>query len=283
MAEARRAWLTRSGKYGERDDWALAHAVTPGGYGAVPDLSGYGSLSEVKQLAAAAYPDASTGAVGNYAAQLWALVGRMQVGDLVVLPLKSSAQLAIGELIGDYRYDADEADPERRHIHPVRWVRTDVSRSAIKQDLLYSLGAFSTYCQLSRNEAVGRLTAVSEGRVDPGTKVADRTTLPTSSPHPQQDTSVADPEVPDAEDATVDLESYAQGRIEKLVQEEFAGHRLAALVKHSWLLRATRAGAPRRELTAVSTCWLGPARSAWTPRTWLSRSRASRPRSVIQS
>ena len=32
------AWLTRSGRYGERDDWALANGVTPGGFDRVPDL-----------------------------------------------------------------------------------------------------------------------------------------------------------------------------------------------------------------------------------------------------
>lgn len=231
MAEARRAWLTRSGKYGERDDWAMTASVTPGGYGDVPDLSGCGSLDEVRQLVAVAYPDASRGALGNYAAQLWALAGRMQVGDLVVLPLKASSQLAIGELTGGYRYNGRESDPERRHIRPVRWIRTDAPRSAIKQDLLYSLGAFSTYCQLSRNEAVARLAAVAQGQSDPGTKVADRTALPSTTRRTLPSSSAADPEVPDAEDSAIDLESYAQGRIERLVQEEFAGHRLAALVE----------------------------------------------------
>ena len=88
-----KAWLTRSGKYGVRDAWVLEHSVTPGGFGEVPDLSGCQSLDDVKNLVAGALQDASTNAVGNFAAQLWALSGRMAVGDFAVLPLKTTSQV----------------------------------------------------------------------------------------------------------------------------------------------------------------------------------------------
>ena len=70
MNDTPKAWLTRAGRYGERDAWALENGVTPGGYDTVPDLTGCQSLDDVRTLVAASEPDASPNAVGDYAAQL---------------------------------------------------------------------------------------------------------------------------------------------------------------------------------------------------------------------
>jgi restriction system protein len=240
MTDAPKAWLTRSGRYGERDAWALENGVTPGGFDAVPDLSGCRSLEDVRQVVAQALPDASPNAVGNFAAQLWALSGRMAVGDYVALPLKATSQLAIGRITGPYEYRADDPDPDKRHVRPVEWLRTDVPRSAVKQDLLYSLGAFLTYCQVSRNEAAARIAAIAATGSDPGSRVAAQTPAagrplaPTTVPAP----SLIEGDVPDADsEATAfDLEQHAQDRIQALIQERFAGHAMAILVEA--LLRA---------------------------------------------
>jgi restriction system protein len=230
MGLTRRAWLTRSGKYGERDEWALGKSVTPGGFGEVSDLTGRDSLDDVRAVVSSAYPDASVNTVGNIAAQLWALVGRMHIGDLVVLPLKTTSQIAVGRIAGNYEYRTAEIDPDKRHVRRVEWNRADVARSSIKQDLLYSLGAFSTYCQVSRNEAVPRLEAIIATGTDPGTKVAAKP--PPLSIKKHAPSSTADErEIPNADDSAIDLEQYAQARIEAVIQEQFKGHRMAVLVE----------------------------------------------------
>lgn len=245
MTEAPKAWLTRSGRYGERDGWALANGVTPGGFGKVPDLSECASLNDVRELVTAAEPDASANTVGTFAAQLWALKGRMTIGDYVALPRKETSQVAIGRITGGYEYRAEDPDPDKRHLRPVEWQRTDVPRSAIKQDLLYSLGAFLTYCQVSRSEAAARIAAIAATGSDPGSKVAVRPPV-----HPKAHTrpippAEGDSEVPDADESRIDLEEYAQSRIEALIHEEFAGHRMSVLIKA--LLSAQG-----------YTCWLAP-------------------------
>jgi len=225
MEPASRAWLTRAGRYGERDQWALDGGVTPGGYGEIPDLSGCRSIEEVRVVVGAAVPDASPNAVKNFSAQLWALCHRMSVGDYVVLPAKSTSQLAIGRITSPYRYDATETDESRRHVRSVDWLRIDVPRTAIKQDLLYSLGAFSTYCEVSRNEAALRIAAAARTGIDPGTKIAVKPVRATSP-------SVSPPDAVEAEEETgIDLEEHAQGRIASLIQERFSGHKLAVLVE----------------------------------------------------
>lgn len=223
-----KAWLTRSGRYGERDSWALDESVTPGGFGEVADLSACRSLDDVRALVAQAYPDASANTVSNFGAQLWALSGRMAVADFVVLPLKTTSQVAIGRITGGYEYRTANPEPEKRHVRSVHWLRTDIPRSAIKQDLLYSLGAFSTYCQVSRNEAVARIEAIVVTGKDPGTKAA---LIKSNAPAVAHVTIDADAEVPETADSQIDLEEYAQDRITALVQEQFKGHRMAVLVE----------------------------------------------------
>lgn len=220
MTETPKAWLTRAGRSGERDEWALSSGCTPGGYGEIPDLSECQSLQDVRDVVAAAMPDEKPQARANYAAQLWALRGRMEIGDFVVLPRKATGQLAIGRVAGPYEYVGSEANIDKRHVRTVEWVRTDIPRSTVKQDLLYSLGAFSTYCQVSRNDAATRIAALASGSTDPGVAAG---TLPSDS--------LGDSESAlEASDGAVDLEQFARDRIRALIQQEFAGHRMQDLI-----------------------------------------------------
>lgn len=63
----------------------------------------------------------------NFAAQLWALRDRVQVGDYVVMPLKGTPHLAIGKAKGRYEHRAD-VDPALRRGRPVEWFEVDVPR-----------------------------------------------------------------------------------------------------------------------------------------------------------
>ena len=72
----------------------------------------------VASLVKAAYPDATDGKISNFTGQLWALRSRIAPGDLIVLPLKTTSQIAIGHSTGACRYRHD-ADPARRHVIPL--------------------------------------------------------------------------------------------------------------------------------------------------------------------
>ncbi len=239
MTEEAKAWLTRSGKYGERETWALEENVAPGGFGAVGDLSDCEDLNSVRGLVDSAYPDDKPQAQANFAAQLWTLRGRMSENDWVVLPLKSSPQLAIGRVAGPYQYRSDATDPQQRHIRPVQWVRTDIPRTAVKQDLLYSLGAFSTYCQVKRNEAARRIAAIAAGGQDPGKNA----TFPVS---PSKTAQVAE-ELNSDDAQRNNWEQDAKDQITAVIQQEFAGHRMqelvaAVLMAHGYTCRVSSDG-----------------------------------------
>jgi len=213
------AWMIRGGSAGERESWALANGVSGGGFRAVSDLSTCKSRDDVLAIVQASLPEKSLQTNRNFAAQLWALRGRIEVGDLVVMPLKLSKQIAIGRCISGYQYFAHE-DSDKRHTVGVRWTRTDIPRSAFKQDLLFSLGAFMTICKIDRNDAEQRLAIIAEGTLDPGAEL------------PEAGGSKTDTEVSDDSDQVdqVDIETVALDAIRIRLVETFQSHELANLV-----------------------------------------------------
>lgn len=217
------AWLIRAGSTGEREHWALTKSVTGAGYGEVGSLEDCDTREKVFEKVEAGIPGQKLGAIRNFAAQLWALRGRMAVGDLVVMPLKRSAAIAIGVIDGPYVYDAMEADPERRHLRHVRWESTDIARSRISQDLLYSLGAFSTICRIERNDAEHRLrSAMTTGR-DPGARTEHLSAAVTAG------TTVGIDEA-GQDNVPVDISRYAADAIASRIIEVYSGHKMESLI-----------------------------------------------------
>jgi restriction system protein len=217
------AWLVRGGRAGERDQWALDNSIAGIGFHEVPDISGVPTWDEMKEFAREHIPAVSPQAATNYAAQLWAFKERISVGDTVVLPIKNTPYIAIGRVKGEYKYDAKNSDPSRRHTRAVEWTRTDVPRIALRQDLLHSLGAFLTVCKIERNDGAWRLEQVLSTGKDPGS----RTQLPSAEKGAQ--TVDADENLSD-ETTGIDVVRYSKDRIASRIGETFAGHRLADLI-----------------------------------------------------
>ncbi|MFJ6022113.1 hypothetical protein ACIQFP_22435 [Nocardiopsis alba] len=166
------AWLVRAGRYGERENWALENGFVGGGFAGLRDLTAVDSRARMVELVEQEYKDESQGLIRNYAGQLWAFRGKMQIGDLVVLPLKNRkrSMLAIGRIVGDYEFDAAAAE-DRQHLRRVEWLRTDVPRDKAEKDLRNTLGAFMTVCELWRNDAAWRLAGLARTGSDPGPRI----------------------------------------------------------------------------------------------------------------
>lgn len=205
-------WVARGGRQGERDARMVELCVCSIGWDELrdQDLTSV-SREKLAALIRERYPDAKALAVAAYAGQLWSFVGKMQVGDLLVLPLKYKAYMAIGKITSPYKYRTDLED-DMRHTHDLQWIKTDVPRTAFKQDLQYAFGAFRTVFQVSRNDAEQRVQEVLQRGLDPG---------PTPGPVPDEGTS---------EVAPVDLAEMALNQIETAIGTIFKGHSLARLV-----------------------------------------------------
>jgi len=210
-----KAWLVRSGKSGENDTFCIENSLCIINWPEAGDLRPFQTRKEMLAHVASLYPAGKPRMVSHYTGQLFSFSQRIEIGDLVCLPLKSTGQIAIGKVIGPYEYDS-VASPQQRQKRKVEWLRTDVARTAIKQDLLYTLGAFMTVCEITRNDGAARIAEVGKNGIDPGSKLA-------------QGVAIDDPADSDQE-PIVDLVETAEDQIRQYIIEEFAGHALSELV-----------------------------------------------------
>jgi restriction system protein len=204
-------WLVRAGKSGEDEDLALKSGRALIGFDEVPNMSSVKSKEVLFEILRETYPDRPKNAIFNFRGQLWAFLKRIQEDDLVILPLKTRSVIAVGRVVGPYEYKLDNPE-DARHTRPVEWLRTDIPRSALDQDLLYSLGAFMTVCQIQRNKAEERIRALVEGKAKPIAKQYSN------------EEATEDLNVP------LDLEEYASDQISNHIGRKFRGHELTRLV-----------------------------------------------------
>lgn len=202
-------WLVRAGSRGEREDLVLEKNIILIGWDELGDLSNIDTREALLARLEASYPGAKQKTLHNWASQIWLFIKEMQLGDLVALPLKQRPAVAFGEVTGGYQYHPD-LPPGARQIRPVRWIK-EIPRSAIDQDLLYSLGAFMTVCRIQRNNAQKRIRALLEGKALP---------LPPA-------TSAGDAS---DEGMEANLEEIALDQIQRGITQRFKGHRLTDLV-----------------------------------------------------
>lgn len=140
-------WLVRAGRSGEREAEALAEGLKVIEWDELPDLSAARLRDDLETLCRNTYPNAKVNTVRNWVGQLWAFRELIETGDIVALPLKTSAAVAFGHVTGPYKY-LDSHPSAIRHVHTVEWLKTDVPRSNIQPDILNSLGAFMTVCRI---------------------------------------------------------------------------------------------------------------------------------------
>ncbi len=204
-------WLVRAGPNGERETYALEHGVAVIGWDELGDLSSVDSRDAVLDRFHQTRPDDDENRLRNWASQVWAFAGRIEVDDLVVLPSKSSPTLAVGRVTGPYQYNP--SGPEQaRHQRPVDWLRDDLPKQVVGQDLRYSLGAFLTVCQITRNDAERRFRNLLEHGSDPGVN------------------ATLDGAAVEDDAATPNPEDLAIEQIRDLISRHFQGHDLARLV-----------------------------------------------------
>src|SRR5207245_11210582 len=101
--------------------------------------------------------------IRSWVNQIWTFAKHIQLGHLIILPLKTRSAIAIGRVTGPYAYRPD-LPGNARHTHKVEWIRDDLPRSDFDIDLLHSLGAFLTVCQIKRNDAEQRIRGLLEGK-----------------------------------------------------------------------------------------------------------------------
>ena len=211
-------WTVKGGSRGEREDLLLERGLIGGSWGPLASLEDVGGVGELAERFAGAYPDMAAKSRSNYVGQLWSLRQRMQDGELVVMPLKTTGTIAIGRISGPYAYREDLGEV-LQHVRPVTWQRTDVARDAFDQDLLYSFGAFLTFAQVRRERAEARILATIGAPTPPPAE-------PAGAPGGDEGEQGGDADA--ASDP--DIVYLATEQVRQRVSQRFAGHDLATLV-----------------------------------------------------
>jgi restriction system protein len=205
-------WTVKGGRHGEREERCLEHGVVGGGWEQIPDLSNLDNRDALNALCEQAAPDWAAKKRAIYVAQLWSLRERMQLDELVVLPLKTTGTIAVGRVSGPYSYREDLGE-DFRHARAVTWLKTDVPRDSFDQDLLFSFGAFLTVARVRRDQAEERVLAAISGA--PSTHGP----LPVAPTQDSIDT-----------EAAIDPAGIAREQIRQRISQTIAGHDLADLV-----------------------------------------------------
>lgn len=205
-------WKVQLGKHGKQETAALEHNVVTIGWDDLGDLSKIRSREELENVYGGIYSEKRPNSVANQVGQIWAFLSRIQVNDWVACPLKTRSAVAIGVVQSGYEYRKDLGD-RVHHTRRVKWLKTDLPRTAFDQDLLYSFGAFMTVCKIERNDAESRVRAIVEGKALP-------------QPVPESG-SVSEATAIELQD----VEIFAKDQIQRFIAQKFRGHKLAELVE----------------------------------------------------
>lgn len=108
----------------------------------------------------------------------------------------------------------------------VDWLVTDMPRTSVKQDLLFTLGSALSIFAPTKNHAVARLEELLNSGTDPGQSLFQPSPMltTTASPMISEDDDVDEPELHS------DIVEVARDQIRSRITEEFSGHDLTALV-----------------------------------------------------
>jgi restriction system protein len=209
-------WLIRAGSHGEYEQKFIQENRV---YVTWDKLDvNLAKLAQRSDLTAAMndrYRDSKSKAIQNWVSQVWPFAHDIKPGDWLVLPLKSQPAIYIGEVTGDYQFDAQAANPFY-HWRSVKWLGEAIPRAHFGQDLLYSFGAFLTICRIQRNNAEPRLVAMQANGWKAESLLA-----------------AIQPGLPIADDAVgaANLAELAQDQIARLIDARFKGHDLTRLVE----------------------------------------------------
>jgi restriction system protein len=159
------------------------------------------------------YPDTKPKTIQNWVSQIWPFAHEMKLGDIIIVPLKSQPAIQIGEIDGEYQFNADGPDPYY-HWRSVKWIGEAIPRANFGQDLLYSFGAFMTIFRVQRNNAEERIAAMRAN----GWKA-------------ESIKAVTKLKGEDNEEEKSDLEALAHDQIAQLISAKFKGHALTRLIE----------------------------------------------------
>jgi restriction system protein len=142
-------WLTRAGAHGEYEQKFLQDQRVYVAWNRLNvDLESLLDSEALLVVMQDRYPDAKLNTLRNWVRQVWPFAHVIAKGDLVVLPSKQQPAIYVGEITGDYKFEAKGPDPFY-HWRPVKWIGEAIPRTCC-------LKSFDTRERVERREGRGR-------------------------------------------------------------------------------------------------------------------------------
>ena len=116
------------------------------GWTRIGNLAPYDTREKMKAAYRNAFPESTDAQIRACYGQVFRFAHEMDIGDLVVYPIKRSRDILIGEIAGPYRWADDDkqlVENDYYNVHKVNWIKR-VPRIAFSQDALHGFGAFSS-------------------------------------------------------------------------------------------------------------------------------------------
>ena len=161
----------RAGRQGEVEQHNLDHGVVTIGWGDWGDrLDEFAERQDFGEHLEQRFGEES-GNKRSARDQIWRFGKEIQINDLIVMPQKrpslDSRQIAIGRVTGACQFDATQPEGARKR-RTVDWLKTDIPREAVGEDLIGSIDRPSTVFGLKTNDAPYRIQYLAEHGEDPG-------------------------------------------------------------------------------------------------------------------
>lgn len=207
-------WGIHAGATGDADTLFLQKNCIALGWPLMGDLGHLpNDVNAFKQKLLQVYPAYKPGAIPVNAGQLHRFVYVMQVGDIIVYPSKQDKQIHIGQVTGNYSYNADDASyPNQR---PVTWLKQS-PRSSFLPAALLEVGSAMSFFKVQNYDSSFR--AVLAGQ---------------SVPNPVPPTAVVSNGNDSAPPLIADnIEDITRDFILSQLSLHLKGHPLAAFVAH---------------------------------------------------
>lgn len=203
-------WVVRHGRQGQFENYALENDIVTIDWRTLPDMSDIGDKRELKEHILSVYPNKKRETISNWAGQIRSFLMRMQVGELVVIPLRTESAIAVGEILSSYEY-RNEFPEGMHHTRRVKWLAKSIPKPVVPKDILQSFSSHMTVFRVRRPNAVERVRRLVTGN---GAEVE---TLDETDEEMDASTEL-------------DVEEYVRNEIVQFISERFVGHELARLV-----------------------------------------------------
>lgn len=159
-------WVVRAGENLSCLPLFVAHDVVGIGWSEIPQSPIGLTRPQLEGLIASTYPASSPATVSNYTGQVWHFINTISPGDLVVVPLESSATFRVAQVLG--QAESRPELPAFCAFRTVEWLAESVPADSLAEDLRSALGAIMTFFRPRAHAAELRLRHVVEMGTDPG-------------------------------------------------------------------------------------------------------------------